>query len=190
MYKSCKYRGKPFHYPHICFFYKKHPYWVLYICGSERIRTSGRCNPTTVFKTAAFNHSATLPNNSSMIHAKNGIGFGFLASFFRGRHLLDSLTSSLLIHTSIDCNVTCKLYTNRKIFQLFTKYNSLIEYPKPFRRNLPWIIKALPGVVCYTFAHYFRSYGLYLNYNAKYFFLTAVSQKSSLQQREQVLHSM
>lgn len=30
-------------------------------CGSERIRTSGRGKPTTVFKTAAFNRSATLP---------------------------------------------------------------------------------------------------------------------------------
>jgi hypothetical protein len=31
------------------------------LCGSERIRTSGTLSGTTVFKTVAFNHSATLP---------------------------------------------------------------------------------------------------------------------------------
>ncbi len=30
-------------------------------CGSERIRTSDTLSGTTVFKTVAFNHSATLP---------------------------------------------------------------------------------------------------------------------------------
>ena len=37
------------------------------IGGSGEIRTHEQCNPSLVFKTSAFNHSATLPDGS-IIH--------------------------------------------------------------------------------------------------------------------------
>lgn len=41
---------------------------IMKIGGSGEIRTHERFHPSAVFKTAAFNHSATLPRRTGIIH--------------------------------------------------------------------------------------------------------------------------
>ena len=54
---------KPFYLKSEKYQYKKAPYWALFstIGGKAEIRTLGGIAPSTVFKTAALNHSATFP---------------------------------------------------------------------------------------------------------------------------------